>query len=56
MVKKSGTPAATVLAAPGLGQGAAAAHAGLSGGCQQGGFDLGFGSDGYFDHTECVVN
>ncbi len=32
--------------------GAAAVHAGLGyGGCQQGGFDLGICSDGYFDHT-----
>ena len=34
--------------------GAAAVHAGRGVGCggrQQGGFDLGIGSDGYFDHT-----
>ena len=36
MVKKFQTPAATVLGAPGLGPGAAAAHAGLSGGGRAG--------------------
>jgi hypothetical protein len=53
-VKKSQTPAGTVLAAPGQGQGralescspgAGVAYDGLSGGGQTGGFDLEIGSD-----------
>ena len=56
-VKKSGTPAGTVLAAPGLGQGTWIVQTGRcggprwveGGGSQRGGFDLEIGSDEFFD-------
>ena len=56
MVKKSQTPAGTVLAPWGFGQGADRVYRRCGcarwvggGGCQQGGFDLDIGSDGFFE-------